>query len=168
MNKAKKKTPDVVKRLCYKHFPTYKRPSHAKRYHTTQHSVVFKDLFGKPVVARFDQPDSSSDGGALLLKACDERLGLSEALAECLRDPRQQSKVAHSFHDLVRQRMFGIACGYEDCNDAARVWPPGTTGAGRRRASGTKKHQNHHLCSQCNTLPRVGATVDLFCAKISA
>ena len=53
---------------------------------TTRQSVVFKDLFGKPVVARFDQPDSSSDGGALLLKACDERLGLTDALVGCLRD----------------------------------------------------------------------------------
>lgn len=88
---------------------------------TTQQSVVFKDLFGKPVVARFDQPDSSSDGGAVLLKACDQRLGLTDALARCLHDRRQQSKVAHSFHDLIRQRVFGIACGYEDCNDAARV-----------------------------------------------
>ena len=51
--------------------------------HTTRHSVVFKDLFGKPVVARFDQPDASSDGGAVLLKACDERLGLTQAMAEC-------------------------------------------------------------------------------------
>ncbi len=91
------------------------------RNDTTRQSVVFKDLFGKPVVARFDQPDSSSDGGAVLLKACDERLGLTDALARCLPDGRQQSKVAHSFHDLVRQRVFGIACGYEDCNDAARV-----------------------------------------------
>lgn len=88
---------------------------------TTQQSVVFKDLFGKPVVARFDQPDSSSDGGAVLLKACDQRLGLTDALSRCLHDRRQQSKVAHSFHDLIRQRVFGIACGYEDCNDAARV-----------------------------------------------
>ena len=88
---------------------------------TTRHSVVFKDLFGKSVVAQFDQPDSSSDAGALLLKACDERLGLTEALARCLHDGRQQSKVEHSFDDLVRQRVFGIACGYEDCNDAARV-----------------------------------------------
>ena len=87
----------------------------------TRQSVVFKDLFGKPVVARFDQPDSSSDGGAVLLKACDERLGLTQALAECLHDPRQQSKVVHSFHDLLRQRVYGIACGYEDCNDAARI-----------------------------------------------
>ncbi len=88
---------------------------------TTQQSFVFKDLFGKPVVARFDQPDSSSDGGAVLLKACDQRLGLTDALSRCLHDRRQQSKVAHSFHDLIRQRVFGIACGYEDCNDAARV-----------------------------------------------
>ena len=91
------------------------------RHDTIRQSVVFKDLFGKPVVARFDQPNSSSDGGALLLKACDERLGLTDALARCLPDGRQQSKVEHSFHDLVRQRVFGIACGYEDCNDAARV-----------------------------------------------
>lgn len=88
---------------------------------TTRQSVLFKDLFGKPVVARFDQPDSSSDGGAILLKACDERLGLTQALSECLHDARQQSKVEHSFLDLVRQRIFAIACGYEDCNDAARV-----------------------------------------------
>ena len=88
---------------------------------TTQQSVLFKDLFGKPVVTRFDQPDSSCDGGALLLKACDERLGLTSALAGGLSDSRQQSKVDHSFDDLLRQRVFGIACGYEDCNDAARL-----------------------------------------------
>ena len=88
---------------------------------TTRQSVAFKDLFDKPVVARFDQPGSSSDGGALLLKACDERLGLTDALVGCLRDGRQQSKVEHSLHELVRQRVFGIACGYEDCNDAARL-----------------------------------------------
>lgn len=88
---------------------------------TTRQSVVFKDVLGKPIVARFDQPDSSSDGGALLLKGCDEHLGLTGALAGCLHDGRQQSKVEHSFHDLVRQRVYGIACGYEDCNDAARV-----------------------------------------------
>jgi hypothetical protein len=88
---------------------------------TTTQSVVFKDLFGKPVIARFDQPDSSSDGGAVLLKACDERLGLTEAIAACVNDSRQPGKVVHSFRDLVRQRVFGIACGYEDCNDAGRL-----------------------------------------------
>jgi len=91
------------------------------RNDTTTQSVAFNDLFGKSVVARFDQPDSSSDGGALLLKACDERLGLTEAIAACVADTRQSGKVVHSFHDLVRQRVFGIACGYEDCNDARRL-----------------------------------------------
>jgi hypothetical protein len=88
---------------------------------TTTQPVVFKDLFGKPVVACFDQPDSSSDGGAVLLKACDDRLGLTEAIATCVADTRQPGKVIHSFRDLVRQRVFGIACGYEDCNDAQRL-----------------------------------------------
>jgi len=91
------------------------------RDNTTTQSVVFNDLFGKPVVARFDQPDSSSDGGAVLLKACDERLGLTKSIAACVADARQPGKVVHSFHDLVRQRVFGIACGYEDCNDAGRL-----------------------------------------------
>jgi Transposase DDE domain group 1 len=87
----------------------------------TRQSVLFKGLVGKAVVARFDQPDSSSDAGAVLLKACDEHLGLTQALTRCLHDARQQSKVEHSFHDLIRQRVYGIACGYEDCNDAARL-----------------------------------------------
>jgi hypothetical protein len=88
---------------------------------TTPQSVVFNDLFGKQVVARFDQPDSSSDGGALLLKACDEQLGLTRAIAACIEDTRQPGKVIHTLEDLVRQRVFAIACGYEDCNDVARL-----------------------------------------------
>lgn len=57
---------------------------------TTRQSVLFKDLFTKPVVACFDQPDSSSDGGALFLKACDEPLGLTQSLARCLLDARHR------------------------------------------------------------------------------
>jgi len=55
----------------------------------TKQSVLFKGLTKKAVVARFDQELASSDGGAVLLKACDERLGLSAALASCLHDDRQ-------------------------------------------------------------------------------
>jgi hypothetical protein len=70
---------------------------------------------------RFDQEQASSDGGAILLKACDERLGLSAAMAACLHDDRQQAKVEHSYEEVFQQRMFGIACGYADGNDAARI-----------------------------------------------
>ncbi len=89
--------------------------------HITKQCVLFKGLTKKALVARFDQELASSDGGAILLKACDERLGLSASMAACLRDARQQSKVEHSYEEIFQQRMFGIACGYADGNDAARI-----------------------------------------------
>jgi hypothetical protein len=85
---------------------------------STTQSVLFPDLIGKPIVGQFDQVHSSADGGALLLKAADERLGLSAALSACLRDSRQSGKVQHGFDEIVRQRLFAIALGYPDANDA--------------------------------------------------
>jgi hypothetical protein len=82
---------------------------------------LFPDLLDKPVVAQFDQEHSSSDGGALLLKAADRRLGLIDTLSGCLPDGRQEGKLTHTLTDLVAQRAYGIACGYADCNDATRL-----------------------------------------------
>ena len=62
----------------------------------------------KPVVARFDTPQASSDGGAILLKGIDTQLGLTKRLAACLADPRQPWKVRHQGRELLRQRVFGI------------------------------------------------------------
>jgi hypothetical protein len=76
---------------------------------------------GKPIVAAFDQPHASSDGGAVLLKSLDTQLQLTKQLARCLVDTRQAGKVQHQTLELVRQRVFGLACGYADCNDAARL-----------------------------------------------
>ena len=59
--------------------------------------------------------------GPILLNACDERLRLSETLAACLSDHREQSRVAHSLRELFQQRLFVLACGYADGNDAARL-----------------------------------------------
>jgi len=87
----------------------------------TRQSVLFPNLFRRPVAVKFAQPHASSDGGAILLKACDERIGLTARLASCIVDARQAGKVEHSVRDLVRQRLYGIACGYADCNDAARL-----------------------------------------------
>jgi hypothetical protein len=89
--------------------------------HITKQSVLFKGLTNKALVVRFDQEHASSDGGAVLLKACDKRLGLSAAMASCFNDHRQASKVWHSYQEIFAQRMFGIACGYADGNDAARL-----------------------------------------------
>ncbi len=75
----------------------------------------------KPVVARFDQAQASTDGGAVLLKALDDQLQLTNQLAGCLVDRRDPDKIRHTVRDLLRPRIFGLACGYEDANDAARL-----------------------------------------------
>ena len=85
------------------------------------HSALRIHGISRPIIAQFDQPQASSDGGAVLLKAVDERLGLTWQLASAIRDRRQAGKVAHPLRDLLRQRVFGLACGYADCNDAARL-----------------------------------------------
>jgi hypothetical protein len=82
---------------------------------------MFPELLAKPVRAAFDEPSATSDGGALLLKAADDRLGLTDLLAVCLGDPRDPSRVDHELVDLVRQRVFGLALGYVDTNDAGRL-----------------------------------------------
>jgi hypothetical protein len=86
--------------------------------HDTTQPVLFAEDFHKSVTVTFDQPDSSSDGGAILLKPIDDELSLTERLATCLRDRRQAGKILHSSADLLCQRVFGIAAGYPDCNDA--------------------------------------------------
>jgi len=88
---------------------------------TIPQTVLFPDLFDRPLVATFDQPHASSDGGAVLLKAADARYGLIEGLARCLVDNRQPGKVRHALEDLLAQRIFGLACGHPDANDADRL-----------------------------------------------
>jgi hypothetical protein len=89
---------------------------------STTQCWLFPDIFHKPAVLQFDQRQGSSDGGALLLlKAADRRYGLIAGMADCLRDERQAGKVDHSLKELLAQRVFSIACGYPDANDAARL-----------------------------------------------
>jgi hypothetical protein len=72
---------------------------------------------GKAVVARFDGGEMTSDAGFLLLREADDKLRLTQRLAESIVDKRQASKVVHSALDLLRERIFAIAAGYEDTND---------------------------------------------------
>jgi hypothetical protein len=83
---------------------------------STQFTVF--PLVRKPVVARFDGGALSSDAGVALLAGVDRRLGLTERLARCLVDARDQGRVRHEVVEMVQQRIYQIACGYEDCNDA--------------------------------------------------
>jgi hypothetical protein len=88
---------------------------------TIPQTVLFPDLFDKPLVATFDQPHASSDGGAVLLNAAERPYGLIDGFARCLVDDRQPGKVRHTLRDLLTQRIFGLACGYPDANDADRL-----------------------------------------------
>ena len=72
----------------------------------------------KPVVVGADGGALTSDAGALLLRQLDDRLGLTGSLARCLADGRDPAKVRHDLLALLRQRIYQIALGYEDCNDA--------------------------------------------------
>jgi len=84
-------------------------------------SVLFGTLFNKPATVMFTAPDQSSDGGAILLAGIDEKMRLTERMAGALRDPRQAGKVRHPRRTMMRERVLGIACGYPDANDAARL-----------------------------------------------
>ena len=68
-------------------------------------------------MARFDGGTISSDGGAFLLRQTDQRLNLLPRLAECFLDGRNQELIEHSILEMLSQRIYGLALGYEDVND---------------------------------------------------
>jgi hypothetical protein len=74
-------------------------------------------LGGRELVWRFDGGDITSDGGALLLKKLEEQTGIVRRFAACFTDYRKADQIEHPLLDLVTQRVFGLALGYEDLND---------------------------------------------------
>ena len=83
----------------------------------SQSSFGFEALGSRAIVARFDGGTISSDGGAFLLRQTDRRLNLLPRLAECFLDGRNQNLVDHSILEMLSQRIYGLALGYEDLND---------------------------------------------------
>jgi len=83
--------------------------------------LLFQALDSRQVVCDFTGGTLSSDGGALLLREADARLGLTQGLARCFRDAREQVFVDHSVQQLLAQRIYGLALGYEDLNDHERL-----------------------------------------------
>lgn len=130
----------------------------------------------KKVTAAFDGGLLSSDGGLLLLRETERRLGLANRLAGCLRDRRDPQRLSHTVAEMLRFRMLAIACGYEDADDcdALRCDPLFKLAVGRAPESGDP------LCSQPtmsrleNTPSRAAAArmtaalTDHFCASFAA
>jgi hypothetical protein len=82
-----------------------------------QSSFGFKACGSREIVARFDGGTISSDSGAFLLRETDKRLNLLPRLAECFLDGRNQAQIDHSVLEMLSQRVYGLALGYEDIND---------------------------------------------------
>lgn len=85
---------------------------------STPEQLRFPPIAGYTVRANFDGGEISSDLGALLLSAVDRRIGLIGRLAAAINDTRHTSHIKHTLRDLLAQRTFQIASGYEDGNDS--------------------------------------------------
>ena len=79
--------------------------------------LEFQSLGRREVIGRFDGGRITSDGGGLLLREVDRCIGLLDRLADCFADYRNPESIEHSVRELVAQRVYGLALGYEDLND---------------------------------------------------
>jgi hypothetical protein len=105
----------------------------------TQEEMLFGRLGRRVIEANFEGGALSSDGGLMLLRQVDRRIGLSKAVAGALHDPRNQDMIVHEMRDLVAQRLYALCCGYEDLNDhaALRSDPLMQTAVGRTEELGS-------------------------------
>jgi len=76
-----------------------------------------QNLGGRQLVWRFDGGDLTSDGGVLVLQKLEQRMGIVRRFAACFTDYRKADQIEHPLLDLITQRVFGLALGYEDLND---------------------------------------------------
>jgi len=79
--------------------------------------VSFSSVGRRSLVADFLGGQITSDAGGLLLREADRQLGMTLALAQCVADPRDPARTVHSTLRMIRQRVYGLALGYEDLND---------------------------------------------------
>jgi len=87
----------------------------------TAERMEFGRLGRRVIEADFTGGAIGSDGGVLLLRQVDDRIGLSRAVAGALKDRRDPSRITHSLQAMVAQRLYGLCCGYEDLNDHDRL-----------------------------------------------
>src|SRR5262249_45257553 len=83
----------------------------------TSPDLVFQPLGPRSVVGRFDGGAISSDGGCLLLGEAERLTGTLRQFAACFTDHRDSDAIEHTVAQLVAQRLYGLALGYEDLND---------------------------------------------------
>jgi hypothetical protein len=156
----------------------YSRLEHATPATTDDNLLAFgfPAVERKKVTAGFDGGRLSSDGGVMLLSQAERRLGLAERLAAVIPDDRDASRVTHRLPDILRARIFAIACGYEDADDLDRLRcdPAFKLACGRLADSGSdlcspptvSRWENAPSLRDLIRLMRV--MVDLYCASYPA
>lgn len=130
----------------------------------------------KKVTAAFDAGLVSSDGGLLLLREAERRLGLADLLAGCLRDRRDPTLIDHALSEMLRFRMLAIACGYEDADDcdSLRSDPLFKLAVGRAPESGAPlcsqptMSRLENMPSRAQAARMTAALVDTFCRSFPA
>ena len=83
----------------------------------TSAAVLFQGPGRREIRANFNGGDITSDAGVLLLQEVEKRCSIIEQFAHCFDDHRDPRRVEHSVRELLAQRVFGLALGYEDLND---------------------------------------------------
>ena len=113
----------------------------------TQKTFEFQDLDRRAVVAEFDGGDIASDAGALLLREQEHASGIIRRFAACFSDYRDSRWIEHSVTELVAQRVYGLALGYEDLNDhdELRTDPLLATLVGKVDPTGQSRRQRRDL-----------------------
>jgi Transposase DDE domain group 1 len=105
----------ILKWICTKHL--LQRKKETAMTQDKQIVLPFARLCGKNLQADFDGGTLSSDGGVLFLREIEAQIGLIRRLAGVLDDPRDARYIDHSYEEMLSQRIFQIACGYDDAND---------------------------------------------------
>ena len=125
--------------------------------------LEFQGIGRRKVQADFEGGHLTSDGGVLLLREIDDRLGITKKLAQCFTDYRDSEAIDHSVKELLRQRIYGIVLGYEDLNDHNRLLRDVlfAIALGKKDAEGKKRRRKSDkgkALASASTLNRVELT----------
>src|SRR5260370_40748180 len=82
-----------------------------------QSAFPFEAHFSRQVVAQFDGAHMTTDGGALLLREADRKIGLLKRVGRCFTDARDPERVGHGLSQVLAQRIYGLALGYVGMNE---------------------------------------------------
>ena len=105
----------------------------------TQQGFEFEAHFSRRVVAEFSGQRLTTEGGALLLRQADRKIDLLRRVTDCYTDTRQPERVEHGLAEMLAQRIYGLALGYEVTSSCAaircwRCWPARGKSSSRWRA----------------------------------